>query len=43
MSILEGYRDFNWKKYINSEKSAIAYGDVYESHALASILPYFKG
>ena len=43
MSILDGYRDFNRKKYINSEKSAIVYGDVYELHALASILPYFKG
>ena len=43
MSILDGYRDFNQKKYIKSEKSAIVYCDVYESHALASILPYFKG
>ena len=43
MSILHGYRDLNRKKYINSEKSAIVYGDVYESHALAAILPYFKG
>ena len=43
MSIFDGYRDFNRKKYIKSEKSAIAYGDVYESRALiASILPYFK-
>ena len=30
MSILDGYRDFNRKKYIKSEKSAIVYGDVYE-------------
>ena len=43
MSTLDGYRDFNRKKYINSEKSAIVYGGVYESRALASILPYFKG
>ena len=43
MSILDGYRDFNRKKYIKSEKSAIVYGDMYESRALASILPYFKG
>ena len=43
MSILVGYRGFNRKKYINSEKSAIVYDDVYESHTLASILPYFKG
>ena len=43
MSILEGYRDFNRKKYIKSEKSAIVYGDVYESRTLASILPYIKG
>ena len=43
MSILDGYRDFNRKKYIKSEKSAIVYGDVYESRALASILLYFKG
>ena len=26
-----------------SEKSAIVYVDVYESHACTSILPYFKG
>ena len=43
MSILDGYRDFNRKKYIKSEKSAIVDGDVYESRALASILPYCKG
>ena len=43
MSILDGYRDFNRKKYIKSEKSAIVYSDVYESRALASILPYFEG
>ena len=43
MSILEGYRDFNQKKYIKSEKLATLYGDVYESRALASIHPYFKG
>ena len=43
MSILDGYRDFNRKKYIKREKSAIVYGDVYESRALGSILPYFKG
>ena len=43
MSILDGYGDFNRKKYIKSEKSAIVYGDVYESRTLASILPYFKG
>ena len=55
MSILDLYRDFNRKKYIKSEKSAIVYGDVYEPHALASMLPtdvpltfpificYFKG
>ena len=42
MSILDGYRDFNRKKYIKCEKWAIVYGDVYESRALASILPYFK-
>ena len=39
----DGYRDFNRKKHIKSEKSAIVYSDVYESRALASILPYFKG
>ena len=43
MSILDGYRDFNQKKYIKSEKSAKVYGDVFESRTLASILPYFKG
>ena len=43
MSILDGYRDFNRKKYIKGEKSAIVYGDVCESRTLASILPYFKG
>ena len=43
MSILDGFRDFNRRKYIKSEKSAIVYGDVYKSHALASILPYFIG
>ena len=43
MSILDGYRDFNRKKYIKSEKWAIVYGDVYELRALAYILPYFKG
>ena len=43
MSILHGYRDCNRKKYIKSEKSAIVYGDAYESRALASILPYLKG
>ena len=43
MSILDGDKDFNRKKYIKSEKSAIVYGDVHESPALASILPYFKG
>ena len=43
MSILDGYRDFNRKKYIKSEKSATVYGDAYESRALTSILPYFKG
>ena len=43
MSILDGYRDFNRKKYIKSKKSAIVYGDVYESRALASTLPHFKG
>ena len=43
MSILDGYKDFNRKKYIKCEKSAIVYGDVYESRALASILPYFRG
>ena len=43
MSILDGYRDFNRKKYIKSEKSAIVCGDVYEPRALASILPYLKG
>ena len=43
MSILDSYRNFNQKKCIKSEKSAIVYGDVYESRALASILPYFKG
>ena len=43
MSILCGYRDFNQKKYIKSEKLAIVYGDVHESRALASILPYSKG
>ena len=43
MSILDGYRDFNRKKYINSEESAKVYGDVSESRASASILPYFKG
>ena len=37
MSILDGYRHFNRKKYIKSEKSAIVYGDVYESRALAPI------
>ena len=42
MSILDGYRDFNRKKYIKSEKSAIVYDDVYESRALASILPFLK-
>ena len=42
MSILDGCRDFNRKKYIKSEKSAIVYDDVYESRAPASILPYFK-
>ena len=43
MSILDGYRNFTHKTYIKSEKSAIVYGDVYESRAPASILPYFKG
>ena len=43
MAILDGYRDFNRKKYIKGEKSPIVYGDVCESRALASILPYFKG
>ena len=43
MSILDGYRDFNRKKYINSKESANVYGDVCESRASASILPYFKG
>ena len=43
MYILDGYRDFNRKKYIKSEKLAIVYGDVYESHALASTLLHFKG
>ena len=43
MSILDGYRDFNRKKYIKSEKFAKVYGDLYESRVLASILPYFKG
>ena len=43
MSILDGYRDFNRKKYINSKESAKVYGDVCESRASASILPYFKG
>ena len=42
MFILDGYRDFNRKKCIKSEKSAVVYGDVYESRALASILPYLK-
>ena len=28
MSILDGYRGFNRRKYIKSEKSAIIYGDV---------------
>ena len=42
MSILDGYSDFKRRKYIKSEKSAIVYGDVYESRAFASILPYFK-
>ena len=28
---------------LKAKKSAIVYGDVYKSHALASILPYFKG
>ena len=41
MSILDGYRDFTRKPYIKSEKLAIVYSDVYESHAPASILPYF--
>ena len=38
MSILDGYSDFNWRKYIKSEKSAIVYGDVYEPRALAPIV-----
>ena len=42
MSIPDGYGDFNRRKYIKSEKSPIVYGDVYESRAFASILPYFK-
>ena len=42
MSIPDGYKDLNRKKYIKSEKSAIVYGDVYESRAHVSILPYFK-
>ena len=33
MSILDGYRDFNRKKYINSEKSAIVYGDIVKAGA----------
>ena len=41
-SILDGYGDFNRKKYIKSEKLAIVYGDMYESRVLASIRPYFK-
>ena len=43
MYILDGYRDLNRTKYIKSEKSAIVYGDAYESRVLASILSYFKG
>ena len=42
MSILDGYKNFNRKKYIKSEKLATVYGDMYESHALASILPFLK-
>ena len=42
MSIRDGYRDFNRKTYIKSEKLAIVYGDVYQSRGLASTLPYFK-
>ena len=41
MSILHDYRNFTPKTYIKSEKSAIVYGDEYESGAPASILPYF--
>ena len=41
MSTLEGYRDFNRKTHIKSEKSPIVYDDVYETRAFASIPPYF--
>ena len=37
MFILDGYRDFNRKKSINSKKSAIVYGDVYELMQFISI------
>ena len=42
MSILDGYRGFNWKKYIKSEKLAIVYGDVYESRAVLPSFPILK-
>ena len=34
MSILDGYRDFNRKKYINSKKLGVVFGDVYELRKL---------
>ena len=42
MSILDGYIDFNRKKYIKSEKSAIVYGDVYERVLLLLSFPILK-
>ena len=40
--VLDGYRDFNPKTYIKIEKSAIVYGDVYESRALLPSFPILK-
>ena len=42
VSILDVCTDFTQRKCIKSEKPAIAYGDVYESRAIASAHFCFK-
>ena len=44
MSVLDGYTDFTRQKYIPQPKIGhLTYGDVYESRAIDSIFPYYKG
>ena len=42
-TVYGGFTNSTRKKYIKSQKSAIVYGDVYETRAIVSILPNFKG